>query len=273
MIFYPDVGGLDLGGVGVGGPGLGNMLFPWARAIVYQKKYGGEILAPCWIQVKPRRLLVGERDQRNYRGFFSSEKYITGFRREFTRLLKPSIDEDSIEKAKSGGVVVTVSGMRNLFDDILHERDLIKKSFNDMLNINMDDEVLPKEYIAVHVRLGDFALTEDPTKNNSRIPMAWYAKSIKLLQSQLNLPVLLFSDGSSDELQDLLELDGVERVELETALHEMLALANSSALITSGSTFSMWASFLGNTNSYWYPGKLNFPEVFCGSNNLNLILK
>jgi hypothetical protein len=273
MIFYPDVGGSDFGGFGVGGPGLGNMLFPWARAIVYQAKYGGEILAPCWIQIKPRRLFFGDRDQRNYKGFFSSEGYVTGIRREFFRLLNSPVKEESLEETKKEGAVVRVSGMKNMFEDILHERDLVKKSFNDMLNINMLDTALPKKYIAVHVRLGDFALTDDPTKNNSRIPMAWYVRSITRLQSQLNLPVLIFSDGSSEELQDLLGLDGVERVELETALHEMLALANSSALITSGSTFSMWACFLGSTNSYWYPGKLKFPAVFSGSDNLNLVLK
>jgi len=58
------------------------------------------------------------------------------------------------------------------------------------------------------------------------------------------LPVRVFCDGTDDELRPLLGLDAVERVERAATITDKLALSQSSALIASGSTFSMWGCYL-----------------------------
>ena len=36
----------------------------------------------------------------------------------------------------------------------------------------------------------------------------------------------------------------------------MLALSNAKVLVSSASTFSMWASFLGQIPTIWFPGQM-----------------
>ena len=36
----------------------------------------------------------------------------------------------------------------------------------------------------------------------------------------------------------------------------MLAISSTRLLIAAGSTFSMWASFLGNISTIWFPGQM-----------------
>ena len=58
---------------------------------------------------------------------------------------------------------------------------------------------------------------------------------------------------------------------------DLLALSRSELLIASGSTFSMWASYLGRMPVIWYPGRLKQKlyfdnealEVECDGQNNN----
>ena len=48
----------------------------------------------------------------------------------------------------------------------------------------------------------------------------------------------------------------VRRVDYGSSLGDMLGLSRSRLLIASGSTFSMWGSYLGQVPAIWHPGKL-----------------
>ena len=65
------------------------------------------------------------------------------------------------------------------------------------------------------------------------------------------------SDGSPEELQDLLRLDNCELVPPRSAIADILLLSRAEVLLASGySTFSMWGSFLGRMPTLYAPGKM-----------------
>src|SRR5208337_4075978 len=45
---YPQLHGVDLVFLRIGGVGLGNLLFPFARAVIFAKRYGFRLIAPTW---------------------------------------------------------------------------------------------------------------------------------------------------------------------------------------------------------------------------------
>ena len=67
------------------------------------------------------------------------------------------------------------------------------------------------------------------------------------------VPVWVFSDAADDEIQPLLALPGVRRVFFRSAVADLLAMSTAKVLVASGSTFSMWAAFLGRMPVIWPP--------------------
>ena len=65
----------------LGRGGLGNMLFPWARAEIFCRKTGAQMLAPEWTRVKIGPILRGEKDKRTYMNHFDNEGYIAGIKK------------------------------------------------------------------------------------------------------------------------------------------------------------------------------------------------
>lgn len=265
---YPRLGGVDLGVVRLAGPGLGNLLFPWARAVVFARACGGRVLWPTWRQAKLGPLLRGERDLRHYHGLFSpTDAYVTGLRREVVRLTCRRVSESDAREQRASGRVVVFEGLEGLFEPLSGQNALVLR---ELLAIaapgpraswrNAD-----RDAIAVHVRLGDL----NPVTNTEalrrggysyRIPMSWYVHCIRELGKLLpSTRVLVYSDGSDEELRPLLALPRVDRALSNTALGDMLAMSASRALVGASSTFSMWASFLGEVPTIWFPGQRHQP--------------
>jgi hypothetical protein len=73
--------------------------------------------------------------------------------------------------------------------------------------------------------------------------------------------VWLFSDGREDELEALTDLPSVKRISFGSSIADMLAMARCRFLIASGSTFSMWGSYLGQVPTLWHPGKMLQPLI------------
>jgi hypothetical protein len=261
---YPDLGGKDLFFARVAGPGLGNMLFPWARATVAAQKRGYMLIEPTWPQIKIGPFIRGERDGRSYSGLFTAaENSLHGVMRLKTLLTHRRVPESAIEKANHGDVVV-FSGMADYFKSILAEHGIVMAGLRTIAD-EEQREGLGWNFsssVCVHVRLGDFAsgvsdLTIASGKTNVRIPLEWYRDVVEGIRAVRGrgIRVFLFSDGDDKELAPLLELDGCTRLSFGSALADLLALSRSELLVASGSTFSMWASYLGRMPVFWYPGQ------------------
>ena len=61
----------------------------------------------------------------------------------------------------------------------------------------------------------------------------------------------MFSDASDEELRPLLGRPNVQRAFFGSSVADLLAMSTASVLIASGSTFSMWAAYLGRMPVIW----------------------
>jgi hypothetical protein len=109
--------------------------------------------------------------------------------------------------------------------------------------------------------MGDFAnpINEKVLRNgawNYRLPIKWYISLIEKIQKESNLPIYIFSDAEDSELKEILAYDNCNRAYFGSAISDMLALSTCKVLVSSASTFSMWASFLGQMPTIWFPGQL-----------------
>lgn len=255
------------------GTGLGNRLFPWARAFLFARRYGLQMLAPKWQAVRRGPLLRGGALSGGVPlfdvpgkiwllGNFGSEGYVSGLPRQ--RVLKRASrisESDDIERAvqeslRGNGVplVVTFRGDGSHFKDLVGEHDVLRI---ELIRIARHRPVLHASFpIALNVRLGrDFRRAEAASdfahKGGLRTPVEWFARSLVRLRSDLGdstAPALVVSDGADSELAPLLRLPNVHRFRSHYAVADLLALAGSRHLIGSGgSSFTAWAGYLGQS--------------------------
>jgi hypothetical protein len=258
------------------GPGLGNILFPWARSAVAARLLGGRPIFPCWPQIRLRALarFRWSRDSRTYARLFRNPgTYADGFEKLRAVLRLPRLPESCLSEGRlpENGIIV-FEEREGLFNPILNEHALVR---DELISITRPEHLkgllaARDDSIAVHVRLGDFAIPESGESQirsgapNLRIPLAWYRNVIAACRRALGyeVSVRIFSDGSDEELRPLLDTPGVRRASFGTSIGDLLALSAAPLFIASGSTFSMWASYLGRMPVIWYPGHLKC-RLYC----------
>lgn len=267
--WYPRFDGVDLLGLRLGGPGLGNLLLTWARCHVKAARWGEPVLRPTWAQLKAGPLWRRERDLRWYGHLFGDSAHeMCGWQRAAVLMRARRVDEacGARPAAVAGDrpVVVEVRGLDGLFDELIGHHELIVQRLGATVKPQMlSHSVHRPDAIAVHVRLGDFSAPVGPTDmaapgpSNTRQSLSWYRDAVLRIRAELGagVPVLLFSDGHDHELHTLSQLPGVERVPSRDALSDLLGMSACAALVASGSTYSMWASFLGQMPTLWPPGQ------------------
>lgn len=263
---YPLLPGLDLGLIRIFGSGLANLLFPWGRSIVAARRLGLRPIWPTWPQVKVGPVIRGEGDKRFYCSLFRpTDNYVYGAEKLWRLASLKRYDESALGADLPKNSVATFSGHAGHFETILMDHDLVRR---ELLAIVRGEHKAALQSdchhsLSVHVRLGDFAAPNTPYDLNTgktclRIPINWYVSAVRTVRRGLSddLPVHVFSDGSDRELAPLLALPACRRVTFGSAIADLLALSYAGVLIASGSTFSMWASYLGRMPVIWHKGQL-----------------
>lgn len=257
---YPDVGRF----------GLGHSLLAWARCVVWCDQTGSRMLAPRWLRLRIGPYLRGERDKREYFKLFNQDGYIGTIRRTFllTFLPKISAEGDAALDAAPGHSAVTVftnsaaDNTEKFFSFVRGHSALLHAELRRITRPRYRPQPAEAPFVAVHVRLGDFtrlAAGDNPAdQKNSRLPVEWYASIVQRLNESAasSLPVVLFSDGSDDELAPLLALPSVRRAPKQESVTDMLQIAQASLLVSSASGFSMWGAFLGQVPRICFPGTM-----------------
>ena len=246
---FVSLGKLESLGVRLGGAGLGNIMFPWATALVYAKKHNLKKIQTTWKNLKFGTFIRKERDKRMYMDLFSKTDGISGFKKFFLLNFSNNIK--------------VFSGMDNLFEPFKNDQNFVKTELLKIINpyhIKSAKE-FNSNSIAIHIRMGDFTspIDEKVLRNgawNYRLPIKWYISLIEKIQKESNLPIYIFSDAEDCELKEILVYDNCSRVCFGSAISDMLALSTCKVLISSASTFSMWASFLGQMPTIWFPGQM-----------------
>jgi hypothetical protein len=266
---FPRLSKTDLLFVRIGGNGLGNLMFTWARCLAAARRNGWRMVWPTWQSFKPKNWRVNPYDHRTYFDLFRpTEAYVTGWRKPWRLARHRWIPEaQAIADGAPPGSVVEFRGMEGMFapfrnDHELVYRELLEISRPQHLAAFSDPDPAP---IGIHVRRGDFVQQnsyEDMiSMHNSVLPMEWYVGALQAVRSATgqDTAAYVFSDGADEELAPLLGLPSVERADYGSGLGDMLGLSRSRLLIASGSTFSMWGTFLGQVPTIWHPGKLLQP--------------
>ena len=264
---YPQFSEFELPGVRLAGPGLGNLLLIYFPAWLAAKKYGYAFIWPTWPSVKPGAIIRREKDKRFYGDLFRNRSgYVDGLekqllirRRDTIRATTRDFDfsrvgDDAVILYSffSVGFEVLVPYVDEIREEIV--RNLSRKSRRGL-------EGDMSRCVNIHVRLGDFASNAgalNAGKGNTRIGVGWYAAIVRKLQAILGEGVAfnVFSDGSDEELRELLAIPGVRRVFYGNSLADILALSRAPLMIGSGSSFSLWARLLGQCCSISYPNQI-----------------
>jgi hypothetical protein len=264
-LYYPLLGSeRDFGFVRLSGLGLGNSFFTYFHAHLLSQKHGGRVIFPAWRSIKTGPLLRGDARKRFYSGLFQpAPDEVAGFAK-YAALARVVAKTNIIRVDRSAsmpidGALNLVSCRRFIFDGLVEHRSEIRRRFLEILK-----EPIPEpprwgqsNYIACHVRMGDFAAPASLAELNSgapnkRIPLSWYAGILARLKKEYpKKPLLVVSDGHAEELRDLLTI-GAELHPTRSDIGDLLALSSASILVGSNSTFSQWAAFLGNMPSVWH---------------------
>lgn len=248
--------------------GLANKLFPWARARIFARTHNVPMLATRWSQVPFGTLLRREKDLRVYADLFDASPNSAGsLRSSWVRLrakpiAEPQSPADAVIHADGLGLVV-FSGMREQFVQINGWHNLLREELTAITRPVWRERAqsVPAPFIAIHVRRGDFRRAETSSdaqkSDNTTTPIGWFIDTLRSVRAQSGeqLPAIVTSDGSDAELADLLAQNGVTRADTGSAIGDMLLLSRASVLLASGSSFSAWASFLGQVPTLSHPGQ------------------
>jgi hypothetical protein len=157
--------------------------------------------------------------------------------------------------------------MGDLFLPLLNSHDLIGNLLWQMTlpQLRASSECYGTNFIAMHVRRGDLTRQgfskQQLHKNVAQFtPNEWFismARAVRREPSLRSVPVVVFTDGTSDELGSLLAIDGIKLHFRQPAIADLWTLTRARLFFASGfSTFSMWASFLGGMPTIYAPGKI-----------------
>lgn len=252
----------------LGRTGLGNMLFPWARCYLWCQDHDVPMVGPIWTQLRLGPYMRRERDKRDYQRLFHHHAgYVDGASRLLVLAFAHRVSEEQsneiLRKPPSSSTLVVFQGMGELFNPLRSRNiDLFAELKHITKPALIDASLSKTPFIGIHVRRGDFSVASDAGvlrqgNTNYRIPLEWYVSALEIIRTGLGFQAtaMVFSDGSETELQELLNLPKVRLFRGGTAITDLIALAGARAIIASGSTFSSWASFLGQVPCVWYPGQ------------------
>ncbi len=268
----PHNGNGKLYGYACPGPyGLGHSLLAWARCFLWCRDNDAEMLAPRWLYFRLGPYLRHEMDKRSYHKLFRNDVYVRGIRRLWLLgsvggARRLDIEQEPQTKVGRGPRIVVFE------NDVSNNTRFFKKIFGrheevltELLRIARP-EVIPAvnntgPFIGIHVRMGDFTRVSDPsalrTRGNVQLPVEWYRDILLSIRRRAgcDLRAQVFSDGDVEALRSLLELPNVSLASPRSALHDILALSQATALISSGSGFSMWAAYLGQVPRVCFPNQ------------------
>lgn len=264
---YPNFPTPKLGGlIRVSGPGLGNLLFDYAETIVLADQIGNcKIIWPTWWSIKIGTFLRRERDKRLYLDLFKNDgSYISGVEKIKLLLFKHKICTDDFfndQASFTEDSVLMCSKYPYSFVNITGKSELI---WQHLLTITREKHknALKEDFrnvVGIHVRLGDFVQGDTEgikTGQQSRsMPVSWYCKVVDSLSDILGkgIKYYVFSDASDLELQDLLNKSNVERKFYGSALGDMIALQQCKIIVSTLSSFALWAIFGGADIWITYP--------------------
>ncbi|MBW7951948.1 MAG: hypothetical protein H3C56_05195 [Chitinophagaceae bacterium] len=271
--------------------GLGNRLFSWARARVFAEQTGYTLLAPNWFHLRGASIIRGGINYKNavykillFDNFRDDNQSISGIKKAWIKHKYKSIEvvtlNEAFTLAKEGYAgIISFSGRKGHdFKELIQYKNDIRTYLYQIAKNKWkkESDVIGFPFIGLNIRMGnDFKKTSsggDFLTNKYdylQTPLGWYLDTLRSIRSKIrsDFPAIIVSDGKASDLQTLLQEPNVSISNSKSAISDLLLLTKSSLLIGSGrSSFSAWASFLGEMPTFTIPGS-NL-QSFCVSDNL-----
>lgn len=242
------------------GSGLANCLFIYARAIILSKKTNIPIINPSWVQFNIGPYLRREKDKRHYNGLFKAFGISYLCKHWLLLVFKKFEENTNIGNLTKG--IIYVEGLKNYFEDIRFKSDIVKEHLLSIVN-DKDIQIYNQHndrFIGIHVRLGDYS-------DDARTNLSWFVDKVNFIKANLKgeIDFYVFSDGSEDELSDLLKINNCKQVYFGSALADILVLSKAKLILASDSTFSAWSAYLGQVPIVFH--KKHFGKVLDNDKN------
>lgn len=264
---YPKLSEKDLGFVRLGGAGLGNILFTYARAVVFARQHENcKIIWPTWFSFKLGPVLRRELDKRFYNDLFENNNGSIGGWKKMTLLATkkrvPESEKHNIEQFDDK--IIEFTGFEGCFEEILYDSAIVYEDLKKNLR-KKNRKPLEADFhdaIGVHIRLGDFGRVSEAEvkagRHDSSLPIYWYGKMIEEIRKAAGREVraYIFSDGTEEELAPVLSMPNVERITYGSSIADIIGLSRFPLFVASGSSFSMWARYLGRMSTICFPNQM-----------------
>ena len=257
------------------GMGYGNRIFPWARCLIFAKQHNLPVISPVWMRPALGQLVRGGVDLSSYlrqiilfrlfRKRVGDLSVLQGaaMTRRFNSLPDTAIN---VEELKSAGkrTVILFEGYENYFQPLNGWNAYIYK---ELKNITRDKYLswvnqYPIVPIVMNIRCGnDFDIPDESRKRlnpGEKTPIRWFLKCLTLLRQHYgsDSKAYIVSDGTRQQLKELLSLPNVEFVRPASAISDLLVISKAKVLFASGSSsFSAWGGFLGQMPCISHPGQ------------------
>lgn len=247
----------------IGGNGLANCMFVAARAFVIANKFNYKFIEPTWLNISIGPYLRNEKDKRHYSNLFKHFGDIYGLKK-FLILTFYKKKILSLDNAVSNKTTVFIEeGLKNYFYDIISDHLLVSEYFNSIIKSRTKKLLELENFenkIAIHIRLGDYSAER-------KITIEWYVKCVNNINisTYSKYTFFLFSDGTNDELKDILNIPNVKRVFYGNAIADIIAISKCNLLIGSDSTFSGWGAYLGQVPSIF--AKKHYGQILTNKEN------
>lgn len=249
--------------------GLGNKLFSWSRAKIFAAQHSWLMLQYFWFSPRGAAISRGGIDFKRalkkiwlFDNFVKDKKEIAWL--EYYFRYKDNlkiIKVDNLFEAKDYADYKEVH-LQFKWDKSHNFLDLQGYSKNILDNLYSlvsysDQRFISKyanqDFIGINVRSGNDFIEPDSEKDGHRkTSLQWFEEGLEKIRDKYSkLPVLIISDGGPKQLSSLLKLENVSLLDSTSAIADLLILTKAKILLGSGnSTFSAWASFLGQMATY-----------------------
>lgn len=259
------------------GAGLGNRLFPWARCRLFAHHHGAKMISPLWVRPAIGQIFRGGVDPHSYLrqlvlwGLFHRREGDLGLLSGINRMrglpIIPEPEDPSyftVPTDTQDDIVVMFQGLKGYFRPLRGQSDFLK---NELLKIARPRYVsLANSFstipVGMCIRCGnDFdppPVNRDVLRPGEKTPVKWFKQCLEKIREAVGYPVAAYivSDGTREQLRELLALDNVSLVRPGSAISDLLVIARSQVLLASGSSsFAAWAAFLGQMPAASHPGQ------------------
>jgi hypothetical protein len=253
--------------------GLGNVLFVWAKAMLFSRMHNLPLHTSGWNKVKLGPWLRGDRSKRFYGNSFRRDtprlqrlliKPKSRFMPEKRKLCNPPLSQHEAGELLPYSQVIfsTLPYWSDFFKGIKEHREIVKQELYGILVPSMRERLFScaPPVLGVHVRLGDFRnlAPHEQFKDAGgvRTPQEYFIKMIKRIREIKGeeVPAMIFTDGHPPEISQILALPNVSLAPTNPDIVDLLLLSRSKLVITSaGSTFGYWAGFLSEAPLIMHP--------------------